>query len=80
MEFFAARLTDSLGFYLNDDRKDHQLKPNDMFEVAAELQNISDEIVVQREMVSNVNFEIFEKLCFTHIAKVVLFWANLCLS
>lgn len=51
-----TRLTDSLGFYLNDDRRDHHLKPNDMFEVAAELKNISDEIVVQREMEKNPQY------------------------
>ncbi|KAM3718539.1 TBC1 domain family member 2B [Dirofilaria immitis] len=39
-----TRLTDSLGFYLNDDRKRHQIQPTDMFEVAAELKNISDKI------------------------------------
>uniref|UniRef100_A0A915PZD4 TBC1 domain family member 2B n=1 Tax=Setaria digitata TaxID=48799 RepID=A0A915PZD4_9BILA len=45
-----TRLTDSLGFYLNDDRKHHQLRPIDMFEVAAELKSKSDEIVDQQEM------------------------------
>lgn len=54
-ENFIARLTDSLGFYLNDERKRHHLRPTDMFEVAAELKNISDEIVGQQEMVSHVN-------------------------
>uniref|UniRef100_A0A0R3S622 PH domain-containing protein n=1 Tax=Elaeophora elaphi TaxID=1147741 RepID=A0A0R3S622_9BILA len=45
-----TRLTDSLGFYLNDDRKRHHLPPTDMFEVAAELKSMSDEIVGQQEM------------------------------
>ncbi|KAL3995046.1 Rab-GTPase-TBC domain family protein [Acanthocheilonema viteae] len=51
-----TRLTDSLGFYLNDDRKRHQLRPTDMFEVAAELKSISDEIVGQQEMEQNPQY------------------------
>ncbi|VIO93980.1 Uncharacterized protein BM_BM7645 [Brugia malayi] len=51
-----TRLTDSLGFYLNDDRKRHQLQPTDMFEVAAELKSISDEIIVQQEMEQNPQY------------------------
>uniref|UniRef100_A0A1I7VLE1 TBC domain-containing protein n=2 Tax=Loa loa TaxID=7209 RepID=A0A1I7VLE1_LOALO len=51
-----TRLTDSLGFYLNDDRKRHQLRPTDMFEVAAELKSISDEIIVQKEMEQNPQY------------------------
>ncbi|VDK87482.1 unnamed protein product [Litomosoides sigmodontis] len=51
-----TRLTDSLGFYLSDDRKRHQLQPTDMFEVAAELKSISDEIVGQREMEQNPQY------------------------
>ncbi|VDK75423.1 unnamed protein product [Onchocerca ochengi] len=51
-----TRLTDSLGFYLNDDRKRHQLQPTDMFEVAAELKSISDEIVGQQEMEQNPQY------------------------
>lgn len=53
-----ARLTDSLGFYLNDDnRQQQQLQSNDMLDVAAELKNKSDEIVVQQEMVCLVELE-----------------------
>ncbi|VDN02558.1 unnamed protein product [Thelazia callipaeda] len=54
-QFFAARLTDSLGFYLNDERK-HHLETSDMFEVAAQLKNKSDKIVGQQEMEQNPQY------------------------
>lgn len=49
---FSVRLTDSLGFYLDNNKKQHRrMNSTDMLDVAVHLKVKSDEIIGKKELV-----------------------------